>query len=152
MICRRGAAPSSRVGLGGGDVPEPEADEGNGLGLGFQQPKTIYEREDDYRRRRMNRIISPERNDAFTMGDKTPDARVRTYADIMREQMLQRELDNTMVNVAKKKKEEAEAAAAAQASGLQAAAAAPKPAAPAPAPSDGGAAGKRRNRWDQSEP
>ncbi|EFJ42040.1 hypothetical protein VOLCADRAFT_30174, partial [Volvox carteri f. nagariensis] len=89
-----------------------EAEEGAD-GLGFQQPKSIYEREDDYRRRRLNRILSPERNDAFAMGDKTPDARVRTYADIMREQQLNRELDNTMVNIAKKKKEEAEARAAA---------------------------------------
>ncbi|KXZ49786.1 hypothetical protein GPECTOR_19g237 [Gonium pectorale] len=141
----------------------PEADEEGSNGGSFQQPKTIFEREDDYRRRRLNRIISPDRNDAFAMGDKTPDARVRTYADIMREQQLQRELDNTMVNIAKKKKEEAEARAAAEASGPAASgAAAPSAAAsgsmPAPtmpaasAGADGAAAGKRRNRWDQSEP
>eukprot|EP00198_Chlamydomonas_reinhardtii_P011225 XP_001700562.1 nuclear pre-mRNA splicing factor, component of splicing factor 3b [Chlamydomonas reinhardtii] len=76
-------------------IPDEPAEDGPG-GLGFEQPKSIYEREDDYRRRRLNRIISPDRNDAFAMGDKTPDARVRTYADIMREQQLQRELDNTM--------------------------------------------------------
>ncbi|KAG2491765.1 hypothetical protein HYH03_009926 [Edaphochlamys debaryana] len=133
----------------------PDAEDGPD-GLGFEQPKSIYEREDDYRRRRLNRIISPDRNDAFAMGDKTPDARVRTYADIMREQQLQRELDNTMVNIAKKKKEDAEAAAAAEAAGgkpaSSGAAAAPSASGSIPAaPSDGGA-GKRRNRWDQAEP
>lgn len=48
------------------------------------------------RKRRLQRIISPTRNDAFAMGDQTPDASVRTYADIMREQNLARERDNTM--------------------------------------------------------
>ncbi len=41
-------------------------------------------------------MISPTRNDAFAMGDQTPDASVRTYADVMREQALARERDNTM--------------------------------------------------------
>lgn len=138
-------------------IPDEPAEDGPG-GLGFEQPKSIYEREDDYRRRRLNRIISPDRNDAFAMGDKTPDARVRTYADIMREQQLQRELDNTMVNIAKKKKEEAEAAAAAAAAGKAAAPSAtttssmPAPAASAGDAAAAAAAGKRRNRWDQSEP
>lgn len=109
-------------------------------GLGFQKPKSIYEREDDYRRRRLDRIISPDRNDAFAMGDKTPDARVRTYADIMREQQLQREMDNTMMNIAEKKKREAEEAQAAVAS----AAAAAQAAAPTSQVGE-----KRRNRWDQ---
>jgi hypothetical protein len=42
---------------------------------GWQGGKRIVDREDDYRKRRLNRIISPARNDAFAMGDKTPDAR-----------------------------------------------------------------------------
>lgn len=93
------------------------------------------------------------------MGDKTPDARVRTYADIMREQQLNRELDNTMVNIAKKKRDEAETRTAAGVAGQTAPpAAAPSeatsgsmPAPPAPA-TDGAAGSKRRNRWDQAEP
>jgi splicing factor 3B subunit 1 len=74
------------------------------------------------------------------MGDKTPDARVRTYADIMREQQIQREMENTMRNIAEKKKQEAELAAQA----------------PTKAQTSNGAAAapvvgeKRRNRWDQS--
>ncbi|MEW5298864.1 MAG: hypothetical protein WDW36_001940 [Sanguina aurantia] len=124
----------ARVGLSADDVPDPDA------GGGMQQPKTIYEREDDYRRKRLNRIISPDRNDAFAMGDKTPDARVRTYADIMKEQQLQREMDNTMKNISDKKKAEAEAAKA----GVL-------PAAGAADGKTAAAAGqKRRNRWDQS--
>ena len=35
----------------------------------------IADREDDYRKRRLNRIIAPASNDAFAMGDRTPDAR-----------------------------------------------------------------------------
>ena len=41
-------------------------------------------------------MISPARNDAFAMGDQTPDARVTTYADRMREAQLGRERENTM--------------------------------------------------------
>lgn len=122
-------------------MPDPDKDDPSGL---FPNSQTIYDREDDYKRRRLNRIISPDRNDAFTTGDKTPDARVRTYADIMKEQQLQRELDNTMVNIAEKKKKEAEAAAAAAVSA--AASLMPAPAAPAAAAGE-----KRRNRWDQPD-
>jgi splicing factor 3B subunit 1 len=120
------------------DLPDPTEDDSL-QGMGFQKPATIFEREDDYRRRRLQRVISPDRNDAFAMGDKTPDARVRTYADIMREQQLQRETDNTMRNIADKKKKEAEAVAAGTALPSTTA-----PAAPAAGPADG----KRRNRWD----
>ena len=106
---------------------------------GFQRPGgKIVDREDDYRRRRLNRIISPTRNDAFAMGDKTPDASVRTYADVMREQQLARERDNTLKNIADKRREEEEEAAMdrdkpTKASGL-AVPAPPAPAAPAAQP------------------
>lgn len=111
---------------------------------GFTHPKRIIDREDDYRRRRLNRALSPERNDAFIMGDKTPDARVRTYADTMREAALARERDNTLRNIEAKKKAEAEAAEAAAAAGATAVAQA------AAMQADPGAAAgqKRRNRWD----
>jgi splicing factor 3B subunit 1 len=126
----------------GDDIPEPDPSGDDGLNE-FDKAKSIYEREDDYRRRRLDRIISPVRNDAFAMGDKTPDARVRTYADIMKEQQLQREMENTMRNIANKKKEEADQQqqqAAATAAKVMAAAAA-----------EATAVGeKRRNRWDQS--
>lgn len=123
------------------DIPEPDATQDDMMpGLGFQKPSTIYEREDDYRRRRLNRIISPDRNDAFAMGDKTPDARVRSYADVMREQQLQREMDNTMRNITEKKRKEAELLAA------QTAQASVAEAAPQLAPTE-----KKRRRWDSQE-
>lgn len=101
----------------------------------------IIDREDDYRKRRLNRVLSPERADAFALGDKTPDARVRTYADTLREAQLERERDNTIRNIQQKQRDEEEAAAAAadharptKASGAM-----------APPPQQ---EGKRRNRWD----
>lgn len=66
------------------------------------------------------------------MGDKTPDARVRTYADVMREQMLQREQANTIQNIIDKQKSQQEAGAAEEAAAV---------------PVIGQ---KRRNRWDQN--
>jgi hypothetical protein len=112
----------------------------------FGRPKRIVDREDDYRKRRLNRVLSPARNDAFAMGDKTPDARVRTYGDVLKEQQLARERENTLRNIEEKKKLEAEQAAddaahPTKASGL----AAPAPAQPLPSAGE-----KRRNRWDQS--
>ena len=81
------------------------------------------------------------------MGDKTPDARVRTYGDVMREAALARERDNTLRNIEAKQKAEAEAAEAAAAAGGGAAAGAAAAAAAAPAPAAAEGA-KKRNRWD----
>ena len=102
------------------------------------------------RRRRLQRMLSPSRNDAFAMGDKTPDSSVRTYADVMRDQQLAKERDNTMQNIADKlRKEEEEReldARPTKASGVQLP---PPPAQPAAA-AKSAAGEKRRNRWDQS--
>ncbi|XP_020232307.1 splicing factor 3B subunit 1 [Cajanus cajan] len=106
-------------------APESDAD------VGFRKPQRIIDREDDYRRRRLNQIISPERHDPFAAGEKTPDPSVRTYADIMREEALKREKEETLKAIAKKKKEEEEAAKA--------------------APPQQQQQQKRRNRWDQSQ-
>lgn len=67
-----------------------------GLIQGFKRPGKITDREDDYRKRRLNRFISPARNDAFAMGDRTPANDVRTYGDVLREQQLAREKENTL--------------------------------------------------------
>ncbi|TKY71845.1 Splicing factor 3B subunit 1 [Spatholobus suberectus] len=98
---------------------------------GFRKPQRIIDREDDYRRRRLNQIISPERHDPFAAGEKTPDPSVRTYGDVMREEALKREKEETLKAIAKKKKEEEEAAKA--------------------APPQQQQQQKRRNRWDQSQ-
>ncbi|XP_073236837.1 splicing factor 3B subunit 1-like isoform X1 [Porites lutea] len=59
-----------------------------------RQP-TIAEREDAYRARRRQMIISPPRHDPFQDGGKTPDPvmlkNMRTYKDIVEEQVLQRD-------------------------------------------------------------
>ncbi|ONK69490.1 uncharacterized protein A4U43_C05F23490 [Asparagus officinalis] len=99
---------------------------------GFKKPSRIIDREDDYRRRRLNRIISPDRNDPFATGEKTPDPSVRTYADVMREEALKRQKEDLLKEIAKKKEDEK--------NNKEAAAAAPEP-----------APQKRRNRWDQSQ-
>ncbi|KAL5720028.1 Splicing factor 3B subunit 1 [Ranunculus cassubicifolius] len=111
---------------------------------GFKKSQRITDREDDYRKRRLNRVISPDRHDAFASGDKTPDVSVRTYVDVMREEAYKREREDTLREIAKQKKEEEEkkkeggggergkddgAAAAAAAASAQ----------------------KRRNRWDQHQ-
>jgi splicing factor 3B subunit 1 len=135
-------------------------------GSAFMGSRRIVDRESEYSKRRLNRIISPDRNDAFQMGDKTPDARVRTYADVMREAQLNRERENTLRNIADKRKAEAEAEAAAAEAGLAptkasglAPAAPPPEAAPAlTAPAAAAAAvaatapGGKRSRWDSSVP
>ncbi|KAM7466089.1 hypothetical protein LguiB_013651 [Lonicera macranthoides] len=103
--------------------------------MGFKKPSRIIDREDDYRRRRLNRVISPERHDAFANGDKTPDVSVRTYADVMREEALKREKEETLRAIAKKKKEEEEN----------------KTTEKEKEPTAAQAGQKRRNRWDQSQ-
>jgi splicing factor 3B subunit 1 len=61
-----------------------------------QQSRRIADREDEYRARRRNRIISPERHDPFA-GGETPDIRGTTYADIMRQQQLEIETQQVCV-------------------------------------------------------
>ncbi|KAJ4847146.1 Splicing factor 3B subunit 1 [Turnera subulata] len=113
----------------GGD----ESEEVNGT----QKSSRIIDREDDYRRRRLNRVISPERHDPFAAGEKTPDPSVRTYGDVMRETALEKEKEETLRAIAKKKREEEEAGKGKES--------VKEPAAASAAPA------KRRNRWDQSQ-
>ncbi|KAJ0985180.1 hypothetical protein J5N97_003536 [Dioscorea zingiberensis] len=108
------------------DVPRASEDE-----PGFKRSQRIIDREDEYRRRRLQQVISPERHDAFAAGEATPDPSVRTYVDVMREQALKRQKEEVMREIAKKKEEEKSKAATTAAE-----AAAPQ---------------KRRNRWDQSQ-
>ena len=118
------------------DLPRGEAADDD---FGFKKPQKIIDREDDYRKRRLNRIISPDRNDAFAMGEKTPDASVRTYADVMREEALKREKEETLRLIAKKQQDEAERKA------KEVPVAKPQAKEVSTATSQ-----KRRNRWDQS--
>ncbi|GMP97989.1 hypothetical protein CsSME_00046037 [Camellia sinensis var. sinensis] len=47
--------------------------------LRFKKPSSIIDREDEYRQRRLNRVISLEQHDAFASKDKTPAVSLRTY-------------------------------------------------------------------------
>ncbi|XP_062082352.1 uncharacterized protein LOC133788770 [Humulus lupulus] len=116
------------------DVPRGGDDD---AGLGPKKPNSIMEREDSYRRRRLNQVISPDRNDPFASGEMTPDPSVRTYADVMKEAALKRKEQETLRLIAEKKKDQEEAAKAAAEKGeTTTVAAAPQ---------------KRRNRWDLSQ-
>lgn len=86
------------------EMPRGGGDEDGDFG-GIKKPQRIIDREDDYRRRRLNQVISPDRNDPFASGEKTPDPKVRTYADVMRETALKKEKEETLRLIAKKKKE-----------------------------------------------
>ncbi|GBG61498.1 hypothetical protein CBR_g21841 [Chara braunii] len=129
------------------DLPRGE---GGDAELGFRKPQRIIDREDDYRARRHNRPLSPDRTDAFALGDKTPDASLRTYADVMREEAVRRGKEETLRLIAKKKQEEEEKR-------KEGGGALSKPIKPAqqsvgvvPAPIPHTAGVKRRNRWDQA--
>jgi len=70
--------------------------------------KKIIEREDKYHQRRMNRMLSPERVDAFkhdtgSKGGIVPQK--RTYYDIITEQNLQNERADVLRKVAQKEEE-----------------------------------------------
>ncbi|KAJ6754681.1 SPLICING FACTOR 3B SUBUNIT 1-RELATED [Salix purpurea] len=110
----------------------PRGGDGSEETDGFRKPSRIIDREDDYRRRRLDRIISPERHDPFSAGEKTPDPSVRTYSDVMKEESLKKQKEELLRKIANKKKEEEEARAEKE----------EKPASSVP---------KRSNRWDQSK-
>ncbi|EEF36520.1 Splicing factor 3B subunit, putative [Ricinus communis] len=112
---------------------------------GFKKPSRIIDREDDYRRRRLNRGLSPDRHDAFAAGEKTPDPSVRSYAEVMKEEALKREKEETLRLIAKKKKEEEEAAKEGKVSNGVAGVKEKE------VKESGAVVSKRRNRWDQSQ-
>ncbi|XP_013146010.1 PREDICTED: splicing factor 3B subunit 1 [Papilio polytes] len=93
---------------------------------------TIADREDEYRQKRRRMIISPERNDPFAEGGKTPDVGSRTYTEIMKEQYLRAEETELRKKLLEKARE-GTLKPVAQPNGEAA-----KPAA------------KRKGRWDQS--
>ncbi|KAK7867740.1 hypothetical protein R5R35_002244 [Gryllus longicercus] len=66
---------------------------------------TIAEKEDEYRQKRRQMIISPERVDPFAEGGKTPDLGSRTYTEIMKEQLLRGEENELRKKIAEKSKD-----------------------------------------------
>ncbi|KAI9916453.1 hypothetical protein PsorP6_016829 [Peronosclerospora sorghi] len=80
--------------------PFAEAREENGSGLVNTR---IIDRENAYHKRRFERMLSPERGDAF--GDKTP---ARSYKEIMQTQQLEQERAEVVRKIQQKRKEEDE--------------------------------------------
>ncbi|KAI9327050.1 armadillo-type protein [Obelidium mucronatum] len=81
--------------------------EGGGGGGGGASAR-IVDREDDYRRRRLARALSPERRDAFAAGGGGGDSGgegARSYAEVIKEQALDREHDRLTRRIAEKKRE-----------------------------------------------
>uniref|UniRef100_A0A8D3DNM8 Splicing factor 3B subunit 1 n=1 Tax=Scophthalmus maximus TaxID=52904 RepID=A0A8D3DNM8_SCOMX len=101
------------------------------------RPQKIAEREDEYKSRRRQMIISPERLDPFADGGKTPDPKmqVRSYVDVMLEQNLSKEEREIRLQLAEKAKS-GDLKVVNGSAAAQAAAAA--------------AATKRKRRWDQT--
>ncbi|TNN73603.1 Splicing factor 3B subunit 1 [Liparis tanakae] len=98
------------------------------------RPAKIAEREDEYKARRRQMIISPERLDPFADGGKTPDPKlqVRSYVDVMLEQNLSKEEREIRLQMVEKAK-------AGELKVVNGSAA-----------SQAAAAAKRKRRWDQT--
>jgi splicing factor 3B subunit 1 len=58
------------------DLPRGVGKEEDGIGL--KKSQWIIDKEDDYRKRRLNRIISPNRRNVFSRGNTTPDVVIQT--------------------------------------------------------------------------
>uniref|UniRef100_A0A3Q2PJ94 Splicing factor 3B subunit 1 n=1 Tax=Fundulus heteroclitus TaxID=8078 RepID=A0A3Q2PJ94_FUNHE len=111
--------------------PTAQSDEQYDPFAEHRAPK-IADREDEYKGRRRQMIISPERLDPFADGGKTPDPKlqVRSYVDVMMEQNLSKEEREIRLQLAEKAKsgdlKAVNGSAASQ------------------------AAAKRKRRWDQT--
>ncbi|KAI9234898.1 MAG: splicing factor 3B subunit 1 [Podila humilis] len=97
---------------------------------GRVESSRIADREDDYHKRRTNRVLSPSRQDPFAKGEAGSES--RSYAEVMKEAELEREQQRVMQKIAEKKKE------AQKATGQDAP--------PPPTPTG------RKRRWDVATP
>jgi len=59
------------------DLPRGIGEEEDSIWL--KKPQWIIDREENYMKRRLNKIIFPDRNNDFSMGNMTPDAIIQTY-------------------------------------------------------------------------
>ncbi|KAF9917452.1 Splicing factor 3B subunit 1 [Lobosporangium transversale] len=100
---------------------------------GRKESQRIIDREGDYHKRRLNRVLSPSRQDPFSNKDSDANgSEARSYAEIMKETELEKEQQRVMHLIAEKKKE------AQKATGLEAP--------PPPTPTG------RKRRWDVATP
>ncbi|KAJ3027328.1 UNVERIFIED_CONTAM: Splicing factor 3B subunit 1 [Siphonaria sp. JEL0065] len=107
----------------------------------------IVDREDDYRKRRLNRQLSPERKDAFNNSSSSTDA--RSYAEVMREAELDKEHDRLKRRIEEKNREEEQLARERAAQDAHAIITGTTQ--QQQLPSDD-APPKRKRRWDQEAP
>ncbi|CAO3647932.1 unnamed protein product [Cunninghamella echinulata] len=73
-----------------------------------QKSKRISDRETEYQQRRFNRILSPERKDAFSKEDgedQQNNTDSRSYAEVMREQELDKERQRVINIIAQRQKD-----------------------------------------------
>ncbi|KAF9199641.1 Splicing factor 3B subunit 1, partial [Haplosporangium sp. Z 27] len=99
---------------------------------GRTESKRIIDREGDYHKRRLNRVLSPSRQDPFSKDNDASGSEARSYAEVMREAELEREQQRVLQKIAEKKKE------AQKETGLSAP--------PPPTPTG------RKRRWDVATP
>ncbi|KAK3815202.1 MAG: splicing factor 3B subunit 1 [Benniella sp.] len=99
---------------------------------GRVESRRIIDREDDYNKRRLNRVLSPSRQDPFAKDNDAAGTEARSYTDVMKEAAFQREEQRILLKIAEKKKE------AQKTTGQDA---------PPPPPPAG-----RKRRWDVATP
>jgi len=85
-------------------LPDDEAEGGNHDDVFRQKAKSIASREDDYKQRRFNRVLSPDRANMYA--DKTPAPDLRTYKDALVDTHLEKEEAVVRANIEKKMKEQ----------------------------------------------
>jgi splicing factor 3B subunit 1 len=74
-------------------------------GIELKNPQRIIDREDDYRKRRLNKIIFPNRNYVVTMGHMNPNVVVRNHATIRQKEAFKMEKDEPLRLIVKKHKQ-----------------------------------------------
>ncbi|XJO78124.1 hypothetical protein BDV3_002615 [Batrachochytrium dendrobatidis] len=144
------------------DVLGAESDTVDPLMAGVQS-RRIIDREDKYRAQRLNRQLSPERVDAFAATSKTAPTSIadtsngsgtgssRSYVEVMRDNELDREREQTLRKIHEKQKEESEmrtrlaADAASKDQSMDTTVHSSKDESTRPEP-------RRRRRWDQPTP
>ncbi|KAJ3104421.1 Splicing factor 3B subunit 1 [Phlyctochytrium bullatum] len=95
------------------DIAESEPEAPDPM-MGATKSRRIIDREDDYRKRRLQRQLSPERVDAFAQdkaggaagaGAEEGKGGARSYREVMKEAELDREYDRTLKKVKEKQEE-----------------------------------------------
>ena len=95
----------------------------------------VSDRDNEYRARRLQRVLSPTRVDPFAQGGKGADGDARTYQDVMAERRLAQEEAAVLRAIEKKRREEADAQAMGKGAGEE-------------RKDDTPAQPKKKRRWD----